>query len=163
MTKPAPDHSEPAPPRDPRRLILFGIVSAIVAVLVVWLLYTVRSTLILIYISGLLAMGISPLVRGIERQRAIPIGTRVPRWVAILIIYAGIIGVLVLIGMLVVPPLVEQAEELWRSLPERFAQAQQALACGASTVVVGSAITRPELVTAWFRTALDETIAKAGA
>lgn len=43
------------------------------------------------------------------------------------------------------------------------AQAQQALACGASTVVVGSAITRPELVTAWFRTALDETIAKAGA
>ena len=126
MTTPAPDPSEPAP-RNPRRLILFGIISAIVAVLVVWLLYTVRSTLILIYISGMLAMGISPLVRGIERQRVIPIGTRVPRWVAILIIYAGIIGVLVIIGMLVVPPLVEQAEDLWRSLPQRFAEAQQTL------------------------------------
>jgi N-acylglucosamine-6-phosphate 2-epimerase len=43
------------------------------------------------------------------------------------------------------------------------AQAQQALASGASMVVVGSAITRPEYVTSWFRSALDETIAKAGA
>nr|WP_269930101.1 putative N-acetylmannosamine-6-phosphate 2-epimerase [Aminobacter sp. HY435] len=41
--------------------------------------------------------------------------------------------------------------------------AQQALASGASMVVVGSAITRPEYVTAWFRSALDETMAKAGA
>jgi predicted PurR-regulated permease PerM len=113
--------------RDPRRLILFGVVSAVTAVLLVWLLYTVRSTLILIYISGMLAMGISPLVRAIERQRLVPIGTRVPRWVAILIIYASIIGVLVLVGMIVVPPLVEQAEELWRNLPERFQQAQRFL------------------------------------
>ncbi|PWK55866.1 putative N-acetylmannosamine-6-phosphate 2-epimerase [Aminobacter sp. AP02] len=43
------------------------------------------------------------------------------------------------------------------------AQAQQALASGASMVVVGSAITRPEYVTSWFKAALDETIAKAGA
>ena len=43
------------------------------------------------------------------------------------------------------------------------AQAQQALASGASMVVVGSAITRPEYVTSWFRSALDETIAKTGA
>jgi N-acylglucosamine-6-phosphate 2-epimerase len=43
------------------------------------------------------------------------------------------------------------------------AQAQQALRSGASMVVVGSAITRPEYVTAWFRSALDETIAKSGA
>jgi N-acylglucosamine-6-phosphate 2-epimerase/N-acetylmannosamine-6-phosphate 2-epimerase/N-acetylmannosamine kinase len=38
------------------------------------------------------------------------------------------------------------------------AQAQQALTAGASMVVVGSAITRPEYVTSWFRAALDETI-----
>jgi predicted PurR-regulated permease PerM len=128
VTKPAPDRPEPAPARDPRRPILFGIVSSIVAVLVVWLLYTVRSTLILVYISGMLAMGISPLVRMIERQRAIPIGTRIPRWVAILIIYAAIIGVLVLIGRLVVPPMIDQAEELWRTLPDRFAEGQRVLA-----------------------------------
>lgn len=39
------------------------------------------------------------------------------------------------------------------------AQAQQALLAGASMVVVGSAITRPEFVTAWFRSALDDTLA----
>lgn len=39
------------------------------------------------------------------------------------------------------------------------AQAQQALLAGASMVVVGSAITRPEYVTSWFRSALDTAIA----
>ncbi|WP_291149797.1 putative N-acetylmannosamine-6-phosphate 2-epimerase [Ensifer sp. SSB1] len=38
-------------------------------------------------------------------------------------------------------------------------QAAQALQAGAFTVVVGSAITRPEHVTSWFRQALDETLA----
>lgn len=38
-------------------------------------------------------------------------------------------------------------------------QAAKALAAGAFMVVVGSAITRPEHVTSWFRAALDETIA----
>ena len=72
-------------------------------------------------------MGISPLVKMIERQRAIPIGKRLPRWLAILIIYATIIAVVVSVGMIVIPPLIDQAEELWRSLPERFAQAQATL------------------------------------
>lgn len=43
------------------------------------------------------------------------------------------------------------------------AQARRALVAGASMVVVGSAITRPEYVTSWFRSALDEAIAGAGA
>ena len=43
------------------------------------------------------------------------------------------------------------------------AQAQQALIAGASMVVVGSAITRPEYVTSWFRSALDTAIAGRGA
>ncbi len=37
-------------------------------------------------------------------------------------------------------------------------QASKALASGAFMVVVGSAITRPEHVTSWFRAALDETL-----
>ncbi|KOF16845.1 N-acetylmannosamine-6-phosphate 2-epimerase [Ensifer adhaerens] len=42
-------------------------------------------------------------------------------------------------------------------------QASRALRAGAFTVVVGSAITRPEHVTSWFRAALDETLASSGA
>jgi predicted PurR-regulated permease PerM len=126
VTSPAPDRTDVSE-RDPRWLILFGVFSSAVAVLLVWLLYNVLSTLILVYISGMFAIGLSPLVRAIERQRVIPVGTRLPRWVAILLIYATVIGVLVIVGMLVVPPLVDQAEELWRSLPQKFAQAQQTL------------------------------------
>ncbi len=113
--------------RRPKQLIVFGIAVAVGILLLLWVLFLIRSTLVTVYISALFAMGISPLVRMIERQTAIPIGTRLPRWSAILLIYAAIIGALVGIGMAVVPPLMEQAEELWRSLPEKLEQGQQFL------------------------------------
>jgi predicted PurR-regulated permease PerM len=114
-----------SPRRDPRRLIVFAIVVAIAAVLLTWVLFLVRSTLLTVYISGLFAMGISPLVRMIERQKVVNVGQRVPRWVAILLIYALIIGAIVGVVMMVFPPLIEQAEQLWRSLPERLQQGQE--------------------------------------
>lgn len=109
---------------NPRRLIVFAAVVAAITVLLVWMLVLVRSTLVTVYISALLAMGISPLVRMIERQELIKVDHRLPRWLAILIIYAGIVLVLVGVGMAVVPPLIGQAEELWRTLPERVDEFQ---------------------------------------
>jgi predicted PurR-regulated permease PerM len=94
---------------------------------VVFVLYQVRSVLLLIYVSALFAMGISPLVKIIERQRLLPIGTRVPRWLAILVIYGVIIATIVGIGAIVIPPLIEQAEELWRVLPTKIEEAQRGL------------------------------------
>jgi predicted PurR-regulated permease PerM len=114
-------------PLDPRRLIVFGVVVSVMAVLVLSLLYVLRDFVVTLYISGLFAIGISPLVRMIERQRAIPIGTRVPRWFAILLIYGAIIGAIVAIAMAVFPPLIQQAEELWRTLPDKINQGQQFL------------------------------------
>jgi predicted PurR-regulated permease PerM len=89
-------------------------------------LWAAREAVMLIYISALIAMGFAPLVRLLERPRS---GGRqlVPRWVAILCIYAGIIGVLVLIGLAVVPPLVAQAETLWAALPGEFLRFQNFL------------------------------------
>jgi predicted PurR-regulated permease PerM len=115
-------------PRDPRRLIAFGVIVSIVAIIFTWLLFLVRSTLITAYISALFAMGISPLVKMIERQKTLfRIGQRIPRWLAILLIYAAILGTFVLIGMAVVPPLMDQAEQLWKTLPEKFEQGQRFL------------------------------------
>ena len=55
----------------------------------------------------------------------LPIGTRrFPRWLAILVLYLFIIGALVGIGFLVVPPLVHQAQQLWGALPEMFERAR---------------------------------------
>jgi predicted PurR-regulated permease PerM len=86
--------------------------------------------LLLIYVSGLLAIGFSPIVRLIERQRLLPIGPRrFPRWLAILVLYLFLIGTITLIGFLVFPPLIRQAQDLWAAAPamlERgFENAQQ--------------------------------------
>ena len=86
--------------------------------MLLWAAYLVRGVLLLIYISGLLAIGFSPIVRLIERQRLLPVGTRrFPRWLAILVLYLAIIGVITAIGFLVFPPLIQQAQELWRVAP----------------------------------------------
>jgi predicted PurR-regulated permease PerM len=98
------------------------------AVVVLWAAYLVRDVLLLIYMSGLLAVGFSPIVRLIERQSVLPIGTRrFPRWLAILVLYLFIIGVLVGIGFLIVPPVVHQARQLWAAMPGMFDRAQQYL------------------------------------
>lgn len=112
---------------DPRRLILFGILAAAITVVALRFLWEVRSTLLLVYVSALFAMGLAPLVKLIERQSVIPIGRRLPRWLAILIIYATVIGAVVLVGAIVVPPLIDQANELWKALPSKLEQAQEAL------------------------------------
>ena len=96
--------------------------------IVLWAAYNVRSVLLLLYISGLLAIGFSPIVRLIERQKLLPVGTqRFPRWLAILVLYLVIIGTLISIGMLMVPPIVEQSKALGAALPNMFERAQQFL------------------------------------
>ncbi len=56
---------------EPRKLIVFAIFAAAVAVMLLWTVYEVRGQLLLIYVSGLFATGIAPLVRMIERKRVL--------------------------------------------------------------------------------------------
>ena len=71
-----------------RRSILWTSAITAFAVVIFWCAYLVRDVLLLIYVSGLLAIGFSPIVRLIERQKVLPIGTqRFPRWLAILVLY----------------------------------------------------------------------------
>ena len=56
-------------------MILWTIAMTALAVVVMWAAYFVRDVLLLLYISGLLAIGFSPIVRLIERQKPLPIGT----------------------------------------------------------------------------------------
>jgi predicted PurR-regulated permease PerM len=87
-------------------------------------LWVAREALMLLYVSALIAMGFSPLVKLIEHPRQHDGRRRVPRWLAILVIYAAIMAVAVLIGLMVVPPLVAQGESLWAKLPEEFNRVQ---------------------------------------
>lgn len=111
---------------DPQKsLILWTIAMVALAVIILWCAYLVRDVLLLLYISGLLAVGLSPIVRLIERQKLMPVGTRrFPRWMAILILYLFVIGGLVGIGFMVAPPLIDQAQQLWASRYDLFERAQ---------------------------------------
>jgi predicted PurR-regulated permease PerM len=98
-----------------------------VGIAVLYALFLARGALLIVYISVLLAIGFGPVVHAIEHQSRIPIGTRVPRWLAILVIYILIVGSLTIVGLLVVPPLVAQSEELWARIPEWLDGAQSFL------------------------------------
>lgn len=68
---------------------------------------------ILTYVGGaiFLALGLDPLVSWLERRR-------VPRWAAILIVFAGVLGVFVGLVFAVVPVLVQQGNNLVRSVSD---------------------------------------------
>ena len=110
-----------------RSLILWTICMIALAVMIMWAAYIVRDALLIVYVSGLLAIGFSPIVRIIERQKVVPIGGRLPRWLAILILYVLILGTITLVMVLIFPPLVRQAQALWEKIPDMFEKGQQYL------------------------------------
>ena len=113
--------------RDFTRRLLQTVLTAAAVVIALFALWAAREALLLIYVSALIAMGFSPLVRLIERPRTSSGRFRVPRWLAILAIYVVIVGVLVVAGLMVIPPLVAQSAALWDQLPAEFNRLQMFL------------------------------------
>ena len=112
-----------ASPDSPRALIRYAFAAFAVTVFIAWALWEVRDALLLIYISALIAIGLSPLVNDLERKRLMR--QRVPRWMAILVIYVFIIAALVAVASMVIPAVVMQARDLAREFPQLLHQAQQ--------------------------------------
>ena len=107
------------------RRLVHAVAILFVAVVLFWLLHAARYAFLLIYVSVLLAIGLAPLVRLIERLEMLPIAAeRIPRWLAILILYLGFIAIVAGLALLVVPPVVRQAVELTERLPALFERAQ---------------------------------------
>ena len=112
-----------APSNDPRALIRYALAGVALTAVIMWAAFLVRDALLVIYISILIAIGLSPLVERLEQRRAKR--QRLPRWAAILTIYLALVGSLIGVAILVVPPLVDQARELWAALPGLLHNAQQ--------------------------------------
>jgi predicted PurR-regulated permease PerM len=109
-----------------RRMVRTVFTVAAVGITIAFL-WAAREALILVYISALLAMGFSPLVRLIQRPRAPGARGGIPRLAAILTVYLAIIGAIVVLGLLIVPPLVAQATALWSRVPQHFNDFQRIL------------------------------------
>lgn len=115
-------------PEEARSLIRYTIAMVALTAIALWCAYLVREALLLIYVSCVLAIGFSPIVRVIEKQRLLPIGTqRFPRWLAILILYLAILSTIGLALSLIFPPLVQQAQALWEKAPGLYERAQEFL------------------------------------
>lgn len=98
-----------------RHIITFLAILGIV--LFLWLVWRLKSVVVLILISVVLATGLAPAVLWVEKV-SLPRGWRVPRSFAILIVYA--IAVMVLLGAitLIVVPVVRETIQFSQNLPE---------------------------------------------
>jgi len=105
--------------RDFRQRMIETVLTVAAVAILIATLWAAREALMLVYISALIAMGFSPIVQLIEQRHASG-RRRLPRWFAILILYLALVGVLVILGLMVIPPLVAQAEALWTRLPAHF-------------------------------------------
>jgi predicted PurR-regulated permease PerM len=84
------------------------VAAAVVAAL--YLLYLVRGVVGLVLVAVFLAVAIAPAVNFLDSRR-------VPRWLAILLVYLAGFGAIFGIGLLIVPPLVTGVEDLSTNLP----------------------------------------------
>jgi predicted PurR-regulated permease PerM len=103
-----------------RHDIAFGITLFFAGVILLWVLYLVRQVLLVLYVAGLLAMGFSPAVRWFEQRRTSSgkRRRRLPRWAAILVLYLILVGAIVGLFAVVLPPLISQSRELYQNLPK---------------------------------------------
>ena len=133
------------PSTDRRISISLGsVVLLIAAVPLLVLLWQLKSLILLVMISVVLASSIAPVVDWAEAKR-------VPRWLAVILIYLSLISFLVLAGLLVGPTIFEQIERLIRQIPVSL----KSLAATAENWVMQLNDTRPDLVNDLFGQFLD--------
>ncbi|MEO1590017.1 MAG: AI-2E family transporter [Cyanobacteria bacterium J06632_22] len=111
-----------------------SVLLLVAAVPLLVLLWQLRSLLLLVMISIVLACSISPIVDWAEQYR-------VPRWLAVVLIYLSLIGGLVGVVLIIGPTVFEQLERLVRQVPLSL----RSLAGQLEAWVTNLNDTRPEL------------------
>jgi predicted PurR-regulated permease PerM len=85
-------------------LVVAGVAAAL------YFAYLIRDVIGLVLIAAFFAVAIAPAVNWLHKRR-------VPRWLAILLVYLSIAAGIFGIGLLIVPPLVNGVEDLSADLP----------------------------------------------
>jgi len=110
------------------RIIRKSVLTAILGIAIAFGIYAAREVLLTLYFSALLAIGLSPAVRLLERSRWVDgRRRRIPRWVAILALYVAFLIVCAIILAMVVPPLIEQTQQFVINLPKYADEIQASL------------------------------------
>ncbi|NEP17348.1 MAG: AI-2E family transporter [Leptolyngbya sp. SIO4C1] len=123
---------------------LSSLVLLAAAVPALVLLWQLRSLLLLVMISIVLACSIAPVVDWAEKYR-------VPRWLAVVLVYLTLAGVLTGVGLIIGPTVFEQLERLVRQVPISL----RSLLTQAQTWVMMLNDERPELTSELFNQVID--------
>ena len=94
------------------RLVLVVLLTTLAVVLALWLLYRLQTIVVWSILALFLAIGLKPAVDWLERRR-------VPRALAILTAYLGLLLVLAAFVVVAAPALIQQGTELLQTLREQ--------------------------------------------
>jgi len=108
-----------------KRVFSATLVVSATAMLVA-LMWRARLALLVIYLSVLVAAGLARPVAALESWHVWR-GRSLPRWLAALIIYVVTLAMVSGLLVLVLNPLLTQAEQLWTGLPQQFDRLQDGL------------------------------------
>ncbi len=113
---PRPESYPVADPNAPRMGYYARVTVTVVVVLgLLAAAWAVRNILLLVLIAAVLAVGLDPPVRRLQRLG-------MPRGTAVLLIFLAAVGFVVLFGFLVIPPLVQQVKQLATDIPDYVAR-----------------------------------------
>jgi len=115
-----------------------------ILLLLVIVLWQLRSLVLLVLISVVLASAIAPIVDWAEQWR-------IPRWVTVLLVYLTLIAGFTGAGLLIGPTIFEQIQRLIRQVPVSL----RSVLAVAENWVLSQSDTRPELVNQLFNQVLD--------
>lgn len=80
-------------------------------VLLLLLLWQLGSLLVILMIAVVLAATLAPIIKSAQQLG-------MPRWLAVLLVYLGLLTILVGVGVLIGPTVVQQIQRLFRRLPD---------------------------------------------
>ncbi len=116
--------------RDPDRRPSLTPISLFLVLVTFWVLTQIELVLILGLFGLLLGTILEGPVRKLEARH-------IPRPAAILLIYAAIIGSLVLLGFLIFPPIADQAGDFQTEVPERLRELEQEWSASSNPLLSG--------------------------
>lgn len=101
-----------------RRIVIRSFLVMVLIGAALWFAWSVRNVLLLVIVSAILAAGLSPAIDAISGYQPERKLLRLPRAVAVLILYLALIAGIALIFVVIIPPLVEQTQSFIQQLPK---------------------------------------------
>lgn len=115
---------------------LMNLALVVTTSLLLVLLWQLRSLLVALMIAVVIAATLAPII---ERAQKL----RIPRWLAVIVVYLGLIAILTGAGVLIGPTVVEQIQRLIRRLPSYL----EILRSLAENLAIRLGMTEPESLT----------------